>query len=402
VVTSTYYSARRRLGLHRNHDRGRDDFTQLAAELALGHVGIIFGWEVSRLARNNADWYQLLDLAAVVGALIADIEGVYDPRSYNDRLLLGLKGTMSEAELHMMRQRLNAGRLSKVERGEYVQHLPTGLVRTEQGRVEFDPDGQIRNCISLVFSTFAELGSAMKTLRFLKAHQILLPRYQTSGLRRGELLWKEPTEAILVEILHNPAYAGAFVYGRRPTDPMQRRPGHRGSGVVRKPLDEWVTIQQGAYPAYITWEQYLRNQARLAENTQEALAKQATRRGAPREGEALLQGLMCCGMCGHRMRVAYKHHIRYHCDGLKRHYAGASCMSLDGPAIEEVVVQASSMRSVLPNLMPFKPCWRNKPGRRSSSCSTIAIRWRAPPMKRTWPGDGMRRLILTTVWSPPH
>lgn len=322
---------------------GRDDFTQLAAELALGHVGIIFGWEVSRLARNNADWYQLLDLAAVVGALIADIEGVYDPRSYNDRLLLGLKGTMSEAELHMMRQRLNAGRLSKVERGEYVQHLPTGLVRTEQGQVEFDPDEQIRRCITLVFSAFAELGSAMKTLRFLKAHQILLPRHQTSGLLKGELLWKEPTEAILVEILHNPAYAGAFVYGRRPVDPLQRKPGHRGSGVTRKPIEEWVTIQQGVYPAYISWEQYLRNQARLAENAQEAHAKQAAlhgARGAPREGEALLQGLLCCGMCGYRMRVAYKHHVRYLCDGLKRHYAGVTCMSLDGPAIEDVVVQA--------------------------------------------------------------
>jgi DNA invertase Pin-like site-specific DNA recombinase len=322
---------------------GRDDFTQLAAEVALGHVGIIFGWEVSRLARNNADWYQLLDLAAVVGTLIADIEGVYDPRSYNDRLLLGLKGTMSEAELHMMRQRLDAGRLSKVERGEYVQHLPTGLVRTEQGRVEFDPDEQIRGAIALVFATFAELGSAMKTLHYFKTHHILLPRHQTSGLRKGELLWKEPTEAILVEILHNPAYAGAFVYGRRPTDPLRRRRGHRGSGMVRKPMEEWVTIHQGAYPAYISWEQYLQNQARLAENTVEAHAKQAAvrgARGAAREGEALLQGLMCCGMCGHRMRVAYKHQIRYLCDGLKRHYAGVVCMSLYGPSIEEVVVQA--------------------------------------------------------------
>ena len=322
---------------------GRDDFTQLAAEVALGHVGIIFGWEVSRLARNNADWYQLLDLAAVVGTLIADIEGVYDPRSYNDRLLLGLKGTMSEAELHMMRQRLDAGRLSKVERGEYVQHLPTGLVRTEQGRVEFDPDEQIQRVIRLVFSTFAELGSAMKTLHSFKTHHILVPRHQTSGLRKGELLWKEPTEAILVEILHNPAYAGAFVYGRRPTDPLRRRRGHRGSGMVRKPMEEWVTIKQGADPAYISWEHYLQNQARLAENTVEAHAKQAAvrgARGAPREGEALLQGLMCCGMCGYRMRVAYKHHIRYLCDGLKRHYAGAVCMSLYGPAIEDVVVQA--------------------------------------------------------------
>jgi DNA invertase Pin-like site-specific DNA recombinase len=331
------------LGQSATSTEGRDDFTQLAADVALGHVGIILSWEVSRLARNNADWYHLLDLAALVGALIADIEGVYDPRSYNDRLLLGLKGTMSEAELHMMRQRLDAGRLSKVARGEYIQHLPTGLVRTADGHVEKDPDEQIQRCIELVFSTFAELGSGLKTLHFLKVHHILLPRHQTSGLRKGELLWKEPTESMVIEILHNPAYAGAFVYGRRPIDPLQRKPGHRGTGVVRKPMEEWVTIQQEAYPAYISWEQFLRNQARLSENAQQAHAKQAAvqgARGAAREGEAVLQGLMCCGMCGHRMRVAYKSHVRYLCDGLKRHYAGPVCMSLYGPAIEEVVIQA--------------------------------------------------------------
>jgi hypothetical protein len=250
---------------------------------------------------------------------------------------------MSEAELHMMRQRLDAGRLSKVERGDYVQHLPTGLVRTADGRVALDPDEQVRRCIALVFSTFAELGSGMKTLRYLKEHQILLPRHQTSGLRKGELLWKKPTESIIIEILRNPAYAGAFVYGRRPTDPLRRKPGRRGSGVVRKPMEEWVTIQHDVYPAYITWEQYLQNQVRLADNTAAMNAKYAAQRearGAPRAGEALLQGMMYCGACGHRMRVAYKPAIRYHCDGLKRHYADSACMSLDGSSIEEVVVQA--------------------------------------------------------------
>src|SRR6266699_1583246 len=250
---------------------------------------------------------------------------------------------MSEAELHMMRQRLNAGRLSKVARGEYMQHLPTGLVRTQEGRVEKDPDEQIKRCIALVFSTFAEVGSGLKPLHVLKAHHILLPRHQTSGLRKGELLWKEPTESMIIEILHNPAYAGAFVYGRRPIDPMLRKAGRRGTGVVRKPMEEWVMLKPGAYPAYISWEHFLHNQARLAENTQEAHARQAAvagARGAAREGEALLQGLICCGMCGHRMRVAYKAHLRYLCDGLKRHYAGTVCMSLYGPSIEEVVITA--------------------------------------------------------------
>jgi hypothetical protein len=257
--------------------------------------------------------------------------------------VLGFKGTMSEAELHWLRQRLDAGRLSKVERGDYVQHLPTGLVRTADGRVELDPDEQVRRCIALVFSTFAEVGSGMKTLRSLKEHQILLPRHQTSGLHKGELLWKKPTESMIIEILRNPAYAGAFVYGRRPTDPLRRNPGRRGSGVVRKPMEEWVTIQHDVYPAYISWEQYLLNQARLADNTAVMTAKYAAQRetrGAPRAGEALLQGMLYCGACGHRMRVAYKPAIRYHCDGLKRHYADIACMSLDGSSIEEVVIQA--------------------------------------------------------------
>lgn len=213
----------------------------------------------------------------------------------------------------------------------------------EDGRVELDPDEQIRQVIALIFSTFDELGSGMKTLRYLKKHHILIPRRQTSGLLKGELLWKEPTESIIIEILHNPAYAGAFVYGRRPTDPLQRKPGRRGSGVVRKPIEQWMEIKHDVYPAYISWEQYLHNQARLADNTLAAKERQASQRearGAPREGEALLQGMMCCGACGHRMRLAYKPAIRYHCDGLKRHYAGAICMSLDGSSIEQVVTQA--------------------------------------------------------------
>jgi DNA invertase Pin-like site-specific DNA recombinase len=319
---------------------GRDDFKALAAAVALGQVGIILGWEVSRLARNNADWYQLLDLAALFGTLIADVEGIYDSRLYNDRLLLGLKGTMSEAELHMLRQRMDAGRLSKVKRGEYVQHLPTGLVRLADQSVVKDPDAQIRQVIELVFAKFEELGSCQKVLRYFKSHEILLPRHQTSGFHKGELLWKKPSAAAIYDILCNPAYAGAFVYGRRPKDPTRQVPGHHATGVVHKPMAEWIAIQQNVYPAYIPWEQYLVNRARMQENGSRHNERTQHRSGTPREGAALLQGLATCGECGHVMRTVYKPAIRYICYGLTKEFAEPMCASLDGASVEALVVQA--------------------------------------------------------------
>ena len=319
---------------------GRDDFKALAAEVALGHVGIVFGWEVSWLARNNADWYHLLDLAAIFGTLIADNEGVYDPRLYNDRLLLGLKGTMSEAELHMLRQRLNAGRLSKVARGNYVQHLPTGLVRLPDNRVVKDPDDQVRHIIELLFVKFAELGSCQKTLRFFKQQQILLPRHQTSGFYKGELLWKKPSAAAIYDVLCNPAYAGAFVYGRRPTDPTRRIPGRHATGVIRKPMEEWIHIQQDAYPAYIRWEEYLANQECLHNNAVRQAERMSRGPGGPRHGAGLLQGLATCGACGHIMHTIYKPGVRYVCNGLAKEFAESMCAHLDGPSIEQMVVQA--------------------------------------------------------------
>jgi len=318
---------------------GRDDFKALAADVALGQVGIIFGWEVSRLARNNADWYHLLDVAALFGTLIADVEGVYDPRVYNDRLLLGLKGTMSEAELHMLRQRLNAGRLSKVARGEYVQHLPTGLVRLPDGRVEKDPDQQVRHSLELIFAKFEELGSCQKTLRFCKQQELLLPRRQTSGFHQGELLWRKPSAAAIYDILMNPAYAGAFVYGRRPTDPTRRIPGRHATGVVRKPMAEWPFVHHDVYPAYITWAQFVANQERMHDNAARYNEMNRSGRGAPRAGAALLQGLATCGECGHLMRTVYKPGVRYMCAGLSKEFAEPMCASLDGPSIETFVVR---------------------------------------------------------------
>ncbi len=201
---------------HSGQDGQRPGFQELVAAVSLGRVGIILAYEASRLARNNTDWYTLLDLATFVGALIADPDGVYDPRDYNDRLLLGLRGILSEAELHVLRLRMDAGRQRQIERGTYRQHLPTGLVRLEDGRVVKDPDLQVQRSIELVFARFSSLGSCQKVLRSLRDDGILLPRRQHGGLHAGEVLWRKPTAAALIEILHNPAYAGAFVYGRRP------------------------------------------------------------------------------------------------------------------------------------------------------------------------------------------
>jgi len=328
-------------GLSGKSSTHRQGFKDLVAEVSLGHVGIIFGYEVSRLARNNSDWYHLLDLGAVFGTLIADSDGLYDPRLYNDRLLLGLKGTMSEAELHLLRQRLAAGRLSKVSRGEYRQLLPTGLVRLPDGTVVKEPDDQVRHTIELVFTLFAQQGSCPKVARALCQQDILLPRQQRGGLHKGELLWKRPTGDAVYEMVRNPAYAGAFAYGRRQGDPARQIPGRPATGQVHKPMEEWLHLQQEVYPAYIRWEQYLANQQRLHQNAVDYARQGEPAQGAAREGAALLQGLVTCGCCGYRMRIAYKRSFRYQCDALVKHFGAPHvCMSLHGSSIDEEVVTA--------------------------------------------------------------
>jgi DNA invertase Pin-like site-specific DNA recombinase len=319
---------------HSGQDGQRPGFQELVAAVSLGRVGMILAYEASRLARNNADWYTLLDLATVVGTLMADTEGVYDPRQYNDRLLLGLRGLLSEAELHVLHLRMEAGRQRQIERGPYRQPLPTGLVRGADGRVVTDPDLQVQHTIDLVFARFTHLGSCQKVLRSLRDDGILLPRRQHGGLHAGQVLWRKPTQAALAELLHNPAYAGAFVYGRRGPHP-QRRPGQ--SRQVRRPMDTWPTIHQDVYPAYISWEQFLSHQARLADNAS-TFARRA--RGAPRQGQALLAGLVVCGRCGYQMRVAYKPQRRYTCTALAANYGAATCLHVAGASLETAVVEA--------------------------------------------------------------
>jgi DNA invertase Pin-like site-specific DNA recombinase len=323
-------------GLSGSESERRTGFQRLVAEVSMGRAGIVVGYEVSRLARNNGDWYHLLDLAAVFDTLIADNDGVYHPAQFNDRLLLGLKGTMSEAELHILKQRLEAGRLRQVERGVYRQPLPTGLVRATDGRVEKDPDGRICGSIELVLAKFGELGSCGKVLRYLRQEGLLLPRRQMCGPERGKVVWKPPSDTAIYEIVRNPAYAGAFVYGRR-----QHTPGRPSCVRRRQPPAEWIETKHDVYPAYISWAQYEANQAQLARNGQRAGGAEPAASGVAREGPGLLQGLVVCGHCGYHRQVMYKegyHH--YPCQSLRRRHGLAACPTIHGPSVDEAVSQA--------------------------------------------------------------
>jgi DNA invertase Pin-like site-specific DNA recombinase len=320
------------------HTTGRDGFQALVADVSLRKVGIILGYEVSRLSRNNADWHRLLELCAMFDTLIGDSDGIYQPRDFNDRLLLGLKGTMSEAELHSLRLRLDAGRLSKAKRGELGQQVPTGLLRSSEGGVVFDPDESVQERIRLVFRKLLELNTVQKVLHYLVQHDLKLPRRQMSGLYAGDVLWKPPTRHALESILNNPAYAGAFAYGRRITDPVRQVPGRKATGRIRQPPAQWLALVRDVYPAYISWDDYEHIGAQLQENGQK-MQDRLRSKGPCRNGNALLTGLVQCGMCGHRLNVSYQQERwRYACTVAPAHYGKASCQSVSGPPLDEAVV----------------------------------------------------------------
>lgn len=281
-------------------DSDRAGFQRLVAAVGIGEVGVVLGLEVSRLARSSTDWHRLLEICALTDTLICDEDGLYDPAHFNDRLLLGLKGTMSEAELHVLHARLIGGQRAKAARGELEMRLPVGLVADASGKVVLDPDQQVQAAVRAFFATFARTGSATATVKSFRAQGLLFPRRLPDGARQGELLWRALRHSAALRALKNPRYAGAFVFGRTRT--------RRGAGghqtAVRLPRDQWHTLIRDAHAAYISWDQYEANLARLHQNAQ---ANGADRRGGPpREGPALLQGLVICGRCGERMTVRYQ------------------------------------------------------------------------------------------------
>src|SRR5919108_3044379 len=282
----------------------RDGFQSLLVEVGLGRAGAVLSLEVSRLARSSSDWYRLLEICALTDTLVIDEEGVYDPGQYNDRLLLGFKGTMSEAELHWLRQRLLGGKLAKAEEGQLRFRLPVGLVYDPTGKIVIDPDQEVSEAVRLVFALFAQHRSALAVVTHFAQHHLRFPTSLWGGGHDGELVWGRLTSGRVLSILHNPFYAGAYVYGRTVTR-TQVLPGEapRIKGRTRQiKRDDWPIVLRDAHPGYITWEQFRHNHQQLDDNR---TWRPEDRRGAVREGAAMLQGLVLCGRCGRRMSVRY-------------------------------------------------------------------------------------------------
>jgi DNA invertase Pin-like site-specific DNA recombinase len=324
------------LGQSGSSSVARVGFQKLVADVGLGQVGIVLGLEVSRLARNSTDWHRLLEICALSDTLILDEDGIYDPSHFNDRLLLGLKGTMSEAELHMLRGRLRGGLLNKARRGELRCRLPIGFTYDGEGRVVLDPDKQVQDSIRLLFKTYFRTGAAHATMRYFRKEGLMFPCRLWGGPRKGELTWGALSLSRIARVLHNPWYAGAYAYGR-----SRCRPGLDGK---RKrdwlPHSEWAALIRDNHPGYITWEEFLKIEEKLFESAKTLHFGSA--QTPPREGPALLQGRAICGLCGQRMHVRYGKRREqlipnYTCKGRGFEFGDALCQSVVGITIDEAI-----------------------------------------------------------------
>jgi DNA invertase Pin-like site-specific DNA recombinase len=328
----------------------RPGFKKLLADISAGQVGIVLALEASRLARSSADWHRLVEICSITRTLLADDGAVYDPREPNDRLLLGVKGTISEAELFTLRCRLHEGRWNKARRGALKRSLPVGYVARADGTIQKDPDRQVQARLAYVFRLFTRLRVARKVLVQLRTEDLKLPTQVWGGPQHGRVVWKAPSLSALMRILHNPTYAGVYVYGQYAYDPFVRSVSTGKAKTQLRPLAEWPVSLQAAFPAYVTWEQFVENQHILRANWY-----RADRRGAPRKGAALLQGLVFCSRCGRKMGIQHyatreKRAPAYTCYQAYQAEGGASCqcMSAHGvdAAVTELFLQAVSPAKV--------------------------------------------------------
>lgn len=309
----------------------RSGFQRLLAEVGMAHVGLVLALEASRLCRSNKDWAHLTEVCGLWDTLLGDQDGIYDPNDINDRMLLGLKGTISELELALMRNRLERGRQNKAARGEMFQKVPIGYVKLPDGRVALDPDEQARAVVQLIFGKFAELGSIRQLFRYLVAQKIQLGIRAQEGPNRGGLEWRPPRLPTLYQMLRHPMYAGAYAYGRFR---RQRAPGKMHAAAKLLPMDQWKVLLRDRLPAYITWEQYLANRERLRQN-----ASRCECRGVPRGGSALLPGLIHCGCCGWRMHAQYRRgrNGRYTCARAQHEPDVPPCPGIAAGSLDQLI-----------------------------------------------------------------
>lgn len=318
------------LGLRGASAAQRKGFQELVAKVTLGQVGLILSFDVTRLSRNCSDWYPLLDVCGYRHCLIADPNNIYDPATLDGRMLLGLKGQLSELELHTIRARMTAGLLNKAQRGELALYLPVGLVRNNLGQVVKNPNQEVQQRLELVFDTFLHLKTAGKVVRHFNEQSLPIPRRD----RFGDVNWKRATVAAILDILKNPAYAGAFVYGRTRTT----RDGNGKARQRRLPIEQWRIRVNDKYPPYVSWETYKKIQAMIQDNY--AAYNRNKSRGIPRPGAALLHGLIYCGKCGHKMLVQYKGGNQYLCNALRQQYQVPVCQRMPADPIDAQVVAA--------------------------------------------------------------
>ncbi len=315
----------------------REGFKKLISEVSLGRAGLVMGLEVSRLARNCADWHRLLEICAFTNTLILDEDGIYDPSHFNDRLLLGLKGTMSEAELHVLKARLRGGVLNKVRRGEFKTRLPIGFIYDQEGNVILEPDKQVQQTIKLVFDVFRRTGSAFGTVKAFWKDKIPFPSRSYSGQKKGELSWDKLTYGQIQRILKNPRYSGAYYYGRQ----RSRKQIDGSTSRHKVPREEWIALIPDSHSGYITWDEYEENIRRIKENATAYGSDQ--RKTPPREGPCLLQGIAICGKCGNRMTVRYKYRRQgridpvYLCQRSRTERGENSCQYIPGACIDKAI-----------------------------------------------------------------
>jgi DNA invertase Pin-like site-specific DNA recombinase len=319
----------------RTADR-RSGFQRILAEVTMEHVGLILGIEMSRIARNNRDWHNLLEMCAIFGTILADEDGVYDPQDSNDRLLLGLKGTISEFELVTMRNRLERGRLNKAKRCELFHSAPTGYIKLSTERVEMDPDEQVREVIRLIFDKYDEIGTVWGVFQYLVRNNIRLGIRPFQGPNRGNLEWRRPNLLTVFQVIRRPIYAGAYAYGRRPRKRIRTATGERTGAGNWVPMDQWKVLERDRLPAYITWEHYLANQECLRQHRSSPGCK-----GSPRDGSALLAGLVVCGNCGRCLQASYRTQAKPYYSCVRHLHEGTeqACFGLKAAAVDDLVTQ---------------------------------------------------------------